>query len=126
MTFLKTILSLAVIAVLTPASAWAGDKTDKSSGFVMKTTTNMYINWSVDAFNRGEHERSIAYSQKALDEGLSDSRSAIALSNLCAALAVTGKTKAAKEACSKALTLRPGYEPALANKAALTVLFAQN
>ena len=111
---------------MVPAVANAGDTAPASNDFVVKSSTDAMIKLSVKAFNNGEYERSIAYSQRALDSGLSKSRKAVAQNNLCAANAVLGQMDEAAEACNAALELRPEFEPAQTNKAALTVLLAQN
>lgn len=125
MTLQKTLLTITMIALLAPTTAMASDIADNTANFVVKTTTDGNIKRSVKAFNQGEFERSIAYSKKALDSGLSKRRKAIAQSNLCAALAVTGNMDAANAACTDALALRPDYEPAQLNKSALTIMLAQ-
>ena len=118
----KTLLTLAAATMIMPAMAMAGDA---PSGLTVKSTTNGYIKMSVKAFNKGEFERSASLSKRALKDGLSKRRRAIALSNLCAAEAAMGNMDAAAEACGQSLELRPGYELAQANKSALTVLLAQ-
>lgn len=79
---------------------------------------------SVKAFKKGEYERSAAFSKRALKDGLSKSRKAIAYANLCSAEAASGNMEAAAEACDASLELQPGFEIAEANRSALTTLLA--
>ncbi len=122
MTIRKTVLSLAAAAMLAPAVAFAGDA---PTDLTVKSTTNAYVKMSVRAFNEGRFEDSANYSRRALKDGMSKSRRAIAYNNLCAAEAAQGNMDAAAEACADALELRPGLEIAEANQSALTVLLAQ-
>lgn len=118
----KTILTIAAATLMAPALSFAADA---PTGLAVKTTTNGYVKMSVKAYKAGEFERSAKLSKRALKDGMSKSRRAIALNNLCAAEAALGNMDAATEACDKSLELRPGFELAAANKSALTVLLAQ-
>ena len=118
----KSILAIATVAMLAPTTAFANDA---ASGLTVKSTSNAYVKMSVKAFNAGEFQSAADYSKRALKDGMSKSRRAIAYSNLCAAEAALGNDEAAAEACASALELRPGYELAEANQSALTVLFAE-
>lgn len=118
----KSLMTLAAAAMLVPATAMASDA---PTGLSVKSTTNGYVKMSVKAYKTGDFERAAKLSKRALKDGMSKNRRAIAYSNLCAAEAALGNMDAATEACDKALNLRPGYEFATANKSALTVLLAQ-
>jgi len=128
-TFRKTLLTLAAVSMMAPAMvpsmAQAGDTTTNAPHMAVKTTSNAYVKLGVKAYKNGEFDRSIAFHKRALNDGLSKSRRAIAQSNLCASYAAIGDMEAATEACDAALELKPGYELAVANKSALTVLLAQ-
>lgn len=121
------LLSLtAAVLALPAASAMAADVTPQTSAsFVVKSSADSHIRSSARAFKRGDTEKSIRYSLRALKSGLSAQRAAIAHSNLCAAYAVLDDMENAAEACDTALKLRPDYKPALTNSAALTVRLAQ-
>ncbi|NNE58200.1 MAG: hypothetical protein HKN36_08850 [Hellea sp.] len=121
----KTLMTLAAASMMVPALASAGETAPQAGAFTVKTTTDYRVKEAVKSFKSGDFTRSIAYSQKAIEEGLSTKREAIAFSNLCAALAASGDMNAATEACDTALELRPDYAPAVDNKAALTVMLAQ-
>jgi len=125
MTIRKTLLTLTIAAMMTPAMASATDITAPSTELTVQSTTDGMIKLGAKAFQKGEFERSLAYSKRAVKSGLSKKRKAIAQSNICAANAALGNMDAAREACDAALDLRPGYEPAQDNKAALTVMLAQ-
>lgn len=125
MTIRKTLMTLAAVSMMAPALATAGDTAPQADAFTVKTTTDYRVKESVKAFKAGNFARSIEYSNRALDAGLSSKRQAIAQSNLCAAYGAINDTAGASEACDKALELRPDYAPALANKSALTVMLAQ-
>ncbi len=120
----KTILGLAAATVLIPASAMAADT--NASEFVVKSASNGNIRAAATAFEKGDFAKSAVFSQAALKGNMSDRKAAVAFTNLCAAEAALGDMDSAKEACDSALALRPGYEPAETNKAALTVRLAEN
>ena len=118
-------LTAAVLA-FPAASAMAADAAPQTTAtFVAKSAADGQIRAGAKAFKQGQFERSITYSRAALKSSLSSKRAAIAHSNLCAAYASIGEMDKASTACASALELRPGYEPALTNKAALTVRLAQ-
>jgi len=118
----KSLMTIAAAAMMLPTAAFAADA---PSGLTVKSTTNGIVKMSVKAFNNGDYERSAKLSKQALKAGMSKNRRAIAYTNLCAAEAALGNMEAAGEACENALDLRPGYEFAVANKSALTVLLAE-
>lgn len=127
-TLLKpTLIGLALMASSFPAaSAMAADVSAPTAGqFIVKSSADRNIRSSVKAFNRGDLDRSVAYSKRALKSSLSSKRAAIAHSNLCAAYAALGDMDNAKAACESAITLRPDYVPAQNNKSALTYQLAQ-
>lgn len=132
MTHLKLrhgLLTLATAALTLPAaSAIAADVTPQtttaSATFIAKSAADSRIREGAKAFKRGDFERSISYSRSALKQSLSRKRAAIAHSNLCAAYASIGEMEKASASCHAALELRPGYEPAVTNKAALTIRLA--
>lgn len=127
-TLLKsTLIGLALTAGSLPAaSAMAADVSAPSaSAFIVKSSADRNIRSSAVEFRKGHLERSVTYSQRALRSSLSAKRAAIAHSNLCAAYASLGDMEKAKTACASALELRPDYEPAQNNKAALTYQLAQ-
>lgn len=121
------VLTLAALTLTFPAaSAMAADvSTPAASTFIVKSAADDNIRRGAKAFRKGEIENSIRIHQKALKTSISSKRAAIAQSNLCAAYATVGQLEEAQAACSAALELRPGYEPAMVNKQALTVKFAQ-
>jgi len=111
--------------MMTPAIASAGDAHPVSADLKVQTSTDYYVKKGAKAFNAGDFDAAIGYSNKALESGLSDKRQAIAYSNICAANAAMNQMDAAAKACETALELRPGYAPAETNKAALTIMLAQ-
>jgi len=121
-TIRKTLLTLAAATFMVPGAAIAADA---PTALTVKTTTNGYVKMSVKAFKKGEYARSIAYSNRALNDGLSKSRRAIVYNNLCAAHAAIDDMESAAQTCDMALELKPGFELAENNKTALTVLLAQ-
>lgn len=130
MTHLKLrhgLLTLATAVLAFPAaSAMAADAVPPTStAFVAQSAADAQIRAGAKAFRKGEFERSITYSRRALKSSLSSKRAAIAHSNLCAAYGSLGDMEKAATSCASALELRPGYEPAVTNKAALTVQLAQ-
>ncbi len=125
MTIRKTLLTLTIAAMMIPVGASASDITAPSTELTVQSSTDGMIKLGAKAFQKGEFERSIAYHNRALKSGLSKKRKAVAQSNICAANAALGNMEAAREACDAALELRPGFEPAQNNKAALTVMLAQ-
>lgn len=122
MTIRKTLLCVTVAAMMVPAVSFAADA---PTGFTVKSTTNSYVKMSVSAYKDGDYERSANFSRRALEDGMSKSRRAIAFNNLCAAEAALGNMDAAAEACMSALELRPNLDIAEANQSALTVLLAE-
>ncbi len=130
MTIRTTLLALSAAAMMTTTlaatPAMAGDNPSIFSQWKVETSTDYYVKAGAKAFKKGDYNRSVAYSNKAIDKGLSSKREAIAYSNLCAAHGALHETAAAAEACDKALELRPDYAPAQANQAGLRTLFAQN
>ncbi len=125
MTLRKTLLSIAALSLMAPAITASATDAAPENVFTVKTTTDYRVKKAAKAFKKGEFERSIAYSNQALNAGLSRKRKAIAYSNICAAEASLGNMEAASKACDSALDLRPDYAPALSNKAALRVMLAQ-
>ncbi len=120
---LATLAALAMTATLPATSAMAADA--PKGDFTVKSTTNGYIKLGVQAFKKGDYEKSIRITHSALGQGLSSKKAAIAHSNLCAAYAKLEVLDKAQQACASALELRPGYEPAETNKASLTIRLAQ-
>lgn len=110
---------------LTSASAMASDKTASTPGFQVTSAATSHIRSGAKAFKKGEYAKSAMYSRVAIQSSLSNRREAIAQSNLCAAYGAMGEMENARLACISALELRPGYEPAIANKAALTYKLAK-
>ncbi len=123
----KTLVALATLTLMSAGSAMAADVTTpaQSQGFEVATTTNGAVRLAVSEFKKGDYERSVAFSKMALKSSMSKRRAAIAQSNLCAAYGELGMMELAAEACDKALELRPGYEPAVTNRDALTIRLAQ-
>lgn len=122
-------LGVAIIAVaglsLPAASAMAAEATSPvHATFTVKSAADNHIRSGATEYKKGNYERSIAYSQAALKSSLSPKRAAIAHTNLCAAYANLGDLEKAEDACDQALKLRPNYEAAQANKAALRVQLA--
>ncbi|MGB0906227.1 MAG: tetratricopeptide repeat protein [Maricaulaceae bacterium] len=107
---------------LSATSAMAADTT--SPIYQVKNASGGVISAGAKEFRKGNFKKSITYSNAALKSSLSKRRQAIAQSNLCAAYAELGDFNKAGKACTKALVLRPGYAPAAANKAALTIQLA--
>lgn len=112
--------TLAATLILPAASAMAADST-----FAAKSASDSNIRASAKAFNKGDYAKSVAFSKAALRATSSKKRQAIAHTNLCAAYAELGHMDMAKANCDAALELRPGYNLAESNKAALTVKLAQ-
>ncbi len=123
----KGLISLTIAALsFSAASAMAADVTPPAAGsFVVTSAADNNIRLAVQAFKKGDYAKSVSRSQKALKSRLSDSRAAIAQSNLCAAHGAMGDMDEAKAACDAAIDLRADYAPAAANKAALTVMLAE-
>ncbi len=115
-----TALTLSV--ALPAASAMAAEMTD---GFSVTSTTDGKIRAGVSAFKKGDYSKSVSFHRAALKSSLSARKAGIAQSNLCAAYAKLEMMDKAQAACFAALELRPGYAPAKANKAALTIRLAQ-
>lgn len=120
---LATLTALALIATLPAASAMAADKT--SEGFVVKSTTDGRIKIGVKAYKQGNYNKTVRMTRAALETSLSPKRAAIAHTNLCAAYAKLDMLDEARQACAAAVKLRPNYEPAKANIAALNIILAQ-
>jgi len=110
---------------LTSASAMASDKTPAAPGFTVVSSADGNIRSSAKAFKKGNFAESAMFSRVAIKSSLSNKREAIAQSNLCAAYGAMGEMENARLACTTSLELRPGYEPAVANKATLTYKLAQ-
>ena len=122
----KAVAMIATVTLMSAASAMAADTTAPAqTGFETASTTNGNVRLSVKAFKKGNFERSVAFSKAALKSNMSNRRAAIAQSNLCAAYGEMGELELAAEACDKALELRPDYQPAVANREALTIRLAQ-
>ncbi len=123
----RSLVSLAAAAMTFPAvSAFAADVTQPTAAsFVVTSAADGRIRAGVSAFNKGDFERSISFSRAALKTPLSSKRAAIVHSNLCAAYAGAGDLEKASEACATALEMRPGYDAAETNQAALIALKAQ-
>jgi len=119
-----TLAALTLSLTLPTASAMANEA--PASNFNVTSTTDGLIKLGVKAFKRGDYKRAVKMSEQATRSSLSRRKLAIAHSNLCASYAKIDMMDKAQEACSTALELRPGYEPAQANKAALTIRLAQN
>ena len=120
----KTSASI-IIAIgfgLSATGAMAADA--PSQTYQVKNASGGVIGAGAKEFRKGNFEKSVVYSRAALGSSLSKKRAAIAQSNLCAAYAELGDFSQAREACTEALNLRPGYKPAVANKAALTIELA--
>lgn len=113
-TLMVALAATAFTTVVIPASAIA-----KDSAFTVKTTTNGKVRLGVSAFDKGDFEKSVRLNESALKSSLSPKKAAVAHSNICAAYAEMGDFTSARIACDAALTLRPGYEPAVSNLAAL-------
>lgn len=108
--------ALALTLTLPTASAIAKDV---NTAFQVKSTTNGKVRLGIRAFEKGDYAQSIRLYETALSTNMSPRKSAIVHSNICAAYGAMGKVKMAKASCAKALELRPSYEPAQMNKAAL-------
>ncbi len=121
------LLSLAIAAFTFPAaSAMAADTAPQApASFSVQSAADAGIRAGARAFKKGDFTRSISLSRAALKGSMSNKRAAIAQSNLCAAYGSMGDMEKASSACAEALTLRPGYAPAIENKAALTVQIAK-
>ena len=125
---LKTAFAgIAMLGMTLPAaSAMAADTSAPAvSEYVVASGGDSLIRSGAKAFKRGNAERAVTLTRAALKGNLSSKRAAIAQSNLCAAYASLGDMESAKTACDTALELRPDYEPAQNNKAALTYQLAQ-
>lgn len=120
---LSTLAAIAVSATLPTASAMATDA--PAGNFVVQKTTDGRIKLGVKAFKKGDFEKTVRVTRSALNTSLSPKKAAIAHSNLCAAYAKLEMFDEATQACSAALELRPDYEAAVTNKAALTIRLAQ-
>ena len=123
-------LAIALIATaglaLPAASAMAADApTAAPVSFSVKTTTDYNVRAGVDAFRKGNFERSVAYNEAAIKSRMSAKRKAVAQSNLCAALANLGELEKAEAACDAALELRPDLKEAAQNKSALNFKLVQ-
>lgn len=94
--------------------------------FQVKSASDGNIRAGAKAFKKGDFAKSAMFSRVAIKSSLSNKREAIAQSNLCAAYGAMGEMEQARLSCETALKLRPGYEPAVANKAALRYKLAQN
>lgn len=122
-----TIISRIVMAgltagfILSSVSAIAAD----SNGFTASTAADSKIRIAAMEFKRGDFAKSATFSKSALKGGMNRRKQAVAQSNLCAAYGAMGELERAGKACDAAIALRPGYAPATANKAALTVRLAQ-
>jgi tetratricopeptide (TPR) repeat protein len=125
--FKSAIIGLALMSASLPAaSAMAADMSAPStSAFIVKSAADRNIRSSAVAYRKGDIQKSISYAKHALRSSLSAKRAAIAHTNLCAAYAALGDMDNASTACASALELRPDYEPAQNNKAALTYQLAQ-
>lgn len=95
---------------------------DATTAFQVKSTTNGKVRLGIRAFEKGDYEQSIRLYEAALATNMSPRKSAIVHSNICAAYGAMGKVQPAKASCKKALEIRPTYEPAQLNKAALVSL----
>ncbi len=125
MTIRKTLLTLAATSLMIPAFAFASDTAPNANSFIVKSSADSMTRIAAKAYKKGDYARTVGYSKRALKAGLSTNRQAIAYNNICAAEAQLGDMIAASEACTKALELRPDFEPAKVNKAALTVMMAK-
>lgn len=115
---------LATVAVIGFSAIMGASALAADGEFTITKTTNPVIQSAVKAYKQGDYDKSARLSRAALKASLSPRRTAIAQSNLCAAYAKLEKFEKAGEACQAALELRPGYAPAEANQAALTVRLA--
>jgi Flp pilus assembly protein TadD len=114
-TTLKSILATGLLAAMaTPAMA-----DDAAMQFSVESNATRTIGSSATAFERGEFEKSVAFSKYALKQGLKKSRKAAAYSNLCAALGELGEFNDAMEACNAAVEYNPKNWRALSNRAVL-------
>ena len=118
-----TLAALAITATLPTASAMASEA--PTGDFVVQKTTDGRIKLGVKAFNKGDFDKAVRVTRSALNTSLSPKKAAIAHSNLCAAYAELEMWDEAKQACTAALEIRPGYDPAETNKASLTIRLAQ-
>jgi len=121
---LATFAALTLSVTLPTASAMANEA--PAGNFNVTSTTDGLIKLGVKAFKRGDYPRAVKMNEQALRSSLSRRKLAIAQSNLCASYAKLEMMDKAQDACVAALELRPDYEPAQANKAALTIRLAQN
>ncbi len=122
-TSLAALVALTLSVSLPAASAMANEA--PSGNFNVTSTTNGLIKLGVKAFKRGDYKRAIKLTEQATRAPISKKKLSIAYSNLCASYAKVDMIDLAQKACVTALDLRPAYEPAQANKAALTIRLAQ-
>lgn len=120
---LATAFALGPIALNATAMA-AETSAGATAAFQVQNTTDGRIRAGVKAYNKGKYKRAVSFNQAALKANLSNKKEAIAQSNLCASYAALGHMSKAEAACEAALELRPGYEPAKANSAALHIKLA--
>lgn len=120
--FPKTAMAIIAAAIILPA---AGATAADNSGFIAKSASDSNIRAAATSFEKGDYAKSVAFSKAALRASMSTRRQAIAYTNLCAAYGELGDMERANIACDKALELRPGYEAAEDNKAALTIRLAE-
>ncbi len=115
-------IAIAILSLteLSPLASTAHAQNNTVPYFTSESAADAYIRKGHAEYRKGHWEKSILYSNKAVKQGLSPQRKAIAYSNLCAAYGQIGKLKEARIACDKALEIRPNYEPALLNINALT------
>jgi len=128
-TGLVTLAALTLSVTLPAASAMANEAPAGSfptGNFNVTSTTDGLIKLGIKAFKRGDYKRAVKMTEQATRSSLSRKKLAIAHSNLCASYAKLDMMDKAQKACSTALDLRPGYQPAQANKVALTIRLAQN
>ncbi len=110
-------LTLAVAGMTTSALA-----ADSAPQFSVAKTATRTIASGASAFQKGDFQKSIAFSRYALKQGLKKSRKAVAYSNLCAALGAEGRYDEAVDACDSALKIAPQNWQAFSNRAAVNWL----
>ncbi|MCW5725654.1 MAG: hypothetical protein KIS81_11965 [Maricaulaceae bacterium] len=100
MTLLRTLALSAALAAVPAAGALAQTAAPQ---FQVQAAADGLIRAGVQAFERGQYDRSASFSQQAINRGLNNSRRAIAYNNLCAALGAAGDLDGARAACESSL-----------------------
>ena len=109
-------------AMATMAFSTIAAATDNAPQFAVTNTSTNTIAAGAGAFKRGHFSRSESYSRHALKSGLNKSRTAVAYSNLCAALGAQGKYDEALKACDNATDMSSKKWQAYSNRAAVNLL----